>query len=1017
MKKRTLLIIFAFLFFIIITAGEVFAGADNLCPLPKEYKVKLESGGATNGEKDLADPGCRVGESLSKATTGEPKNGSTNASFVVDENANTKWSFRAHPGGVLPKDITGNDQTTSDWKKWEPLSSVYHKITDDMSPKCNKNMSTTATCYTYQGIEKHKWDGTHTWKVNKLFHVYHMDSPTKYGVGQIGYHVGKGESIDDNGGTNEGLGVFDFSYRVPSVPVWYAASSAITITWDWDSTKVEHEWKAHHVPCMNTSCPMCKCILCGHQPWSDCQDENSQNPLYQKPEDQVSCTKWYPDKFWSSQGITEPDAAKSRVQGSKYFDEQGIASSVYSVPDAKFEDDAAGKPVVVARATVRVKDIYNVAHVQIGTKDEKKVTLQAECGKKISEIADKEIVIRIVDNAAHSTKKTVVGNSENTCVDGDWDQTKFKVIFWYEMPLYQYASYIGDKWKDAGGIEKPLIEVAYAPMFVWKKHTLCNNLVEFFNAGDGSTSNTSKVYWYAPTCAERSEDQEYTGSTAGNTGLGNPTHVIYEKTIPVSKLFVSDDDLSNEDIMPWHYAVTSQGDGFGNPPYSKDVTNDLYGYSKDMNGGDIMAKFKYKPMDFTKGKGPLKYFVEVHDCSTKSTGGSKKGEEDKFDCSGGYFKDDKYEQGQLKYNPEVVKYVQYSSSSADVSAGAQIDPTQNPNQPALAEDYKDTPAADYDWKQNPVLTSNLNTDVDGGTEVVKNFQAWGRVEIKDTIKPNIGLKIIDTIRGSIRKVYKINDLTTLACYKDLSSGEGKNWALVDNDKHNYKIRDSAKTPRAPFSLNADSEKLWEFKDVQLLLNTSPNNGRIWEGKDFEGTFPDSMQDSLAPYGTAEDTKLEITHQDMRNDTKKSNFVTWYAHDNIDGQRVKKDSAQIKKEDWYKGLTSLDFDSDNEKTPEFPDDFISKGYSSWLIKDESYTDTSVFDQMYKNGNYFKYPDLSFNNPNRKWDGSALPNGDKEISLAYGVVDQAGNKRKLKLWMYVAPLDMKIITIEKTEKRTE
>lgn len=47
----------------------------------------------------------------------------------------------------------------------------------------------------------------------------------------------------------------------------------------------------------------------------------------------------------------------------------------------------------------------------------------------------------------------------------------------------------------------------------------------------------------------------------------------------VSELFVSDDD-GKEDIMPWHYAKTAQGDNFGNPPYSKDVTNDLYDYCK-----------------------------------------------------------------------------------------------------------------------------------------------------------------------------------------------------------------------------------------------------------------------------------------------------------------------------------------------------------------------------------------------------------------------------------------------------
>lgn len=70
-----------------------------------------------------------------------------------------------------------------------------------------------------------------------------------------------------------------------------------------------------------------------------------------------------------------------------------------------------------------------------------------------------------------------------------------------------------------------------------------------------------------------------------------------------------------------------------------------------------------------------------------------------------------------------------------------------------------------------------------------------------------------------------------------------------------------------------------------------------------------------------------------------------------------------------------FDSDNEKTPEFPDDYINKGYSSWLIKDDTYTDVSVFNQMYKNSNYFKYPEVCFNNPNRKWDGSVLPNGER------------------------------------------
>lgn len=1031
MKNKGMFLFIVALFTIFAASGEVLAGADKLCPLPDEYKVKMDS------EADFADPGTTPpGKALTEVNVNEAKNGSTNASFVIDENAEKTWSFRALPGSVLPEAITGVDSDTNKYEEWQPKHmSGHHYHDDDKSKMTMKVMESTQSCFRKvpgrtQPVE-HYWDQT-GWKVNTVFHVYHMDSPTKYGnCGHIGYQVNKGETRDDSG-AEDGFGEFKFAYRVPSVPIWYAVSSAMTINWDWQGTTVRHGWKAQHPGCCpkyygTVPCPICQgqghCTGCMFVPWQICQQENSlpENQLHEPP-DTVSYKEWYPNQFWDgSPGVEQPNNSKiSGLKGSKHFDEQGISGEAYSVPGNKLkskggQDAQDSKPIVVARATVRVKDLYNVAHVQVGT-SENKATLQAECGKKISEIADKEMVIRIVDNAPHSTKLTVVDNTENTCVDGDWDENKFKVIFWYEMPLYQYASYIGDKWKDAGGVEKPLIEVAYSPMFVWKKHTLCTKLTDFFNTTDGSTSNTSKVYWY-----NNEEHVEYQLGGGKGQDLGNPIYVIYEKKIPVSKLFVSDDDPT-EDIMPWHYATTALGDGFGNPPYSKDVSNDLYGYSKDNGGGDIMGKFKYKPMDFTKGKGHLKYFVEVHDCSTLTKGGALKSDEQKFDCSGTYFKEDKYEQGQLKYNPEVVKYMQYSSSSADVSPGAQIDPTQSPNQNALPEDYQDYTK---EWDKNTVLTNNLNTDVDGGTEVVKNFQAFGRVEIKDTIKPNVGLKIMDTVRGSIRKVYKINDLTTLACYKDLSSSEGKNWALVDNDKHNYKIKASAKTPRAPFALNDDAEKLWEFKDVQLLVSTSPNNGRIWEGKDFEGTFPDSMQDSLAPYGTAEDTKLEITHQDMRNDVKKSNFVTWFAHDNIDGQRVNKDSAQVKKggspykgdDFWYKGVTSMDFDAETEKNPQFPDDFINKGYSSWLIKDESYVDSAVFDQMYKNGNYFKYPDLSFNNPNRKWDGSALPNGDKEISVAYGVMDQAGNKRKLKLWMYVAPLDMKIMTIEKNEKRTE
>ncbi len=986
MNNKTLLFLTMVFIILLTAAGEVFAGAEELCPLPKEYKVEMD-----NQTKENADPGCGIGDSTHQKNVPDGGlNGTQQAKFVIDEDVKHKFGFKAFPGNLLPSQIEGCDSTThAEYLKWMPNEPDYHPNELDKS-KTGKTMADHPECYdwlkiTEQGV---KWPNGQGWKVNTVHHTYHMDSPTKYGdCGCIGYNYNSAgsmsESLSDGGA--DGKSLFDYAYAEPSVPLWFVSSSVLSITWDWNYQYV-HGWIVHHVDIEPPppDGPDGICDNCGTPMAAE-----PNGPYDTDPKNcQGNVTNWPPSMFYTD--IQDPSVAEARKGQPLYYAENGVPGTIYSTPSENFT--LPNEPAVVARATIRVKDTSNVAHAQIGLENGNTNLLKGECGKKLSETNTEKMVIRIVDNAVHATKSTVVDAGEKTCVDGDWDENNFKVIFWYEMPLYQYASYLGDKWKDAGGVEKPLIEVVYSPMFVWKKHTLCTKLSDFFQGESKSTS-----YYHNHT----------------ENGGKNPVYIIYEKKISIADLFKSDDS-GKEDILPWHYAATSMGDGFGNPPYSKDISNDLYDYSKDMNNGSIIAKFKYKPMNFTKGKGPLKYFLEVRDGSTLTKGGARKSEEEKFDCSETYFKNDKYEQGQLKYNPEIIKYMQYSSSSADLSPGAQIDPTQNPNQNALAEEYDKTTKV---WTENPNIKNPLNANVDGAAEIVKNFQAWGRVEIKDTIKPNVGLKIIDTIRGTIRKVYKINDLTTLACYKDLISGEGKNWALVDNDKHNFKLVETHKEPRAPFSANDDNEKLWEFKDVSLLTSTSPDSGRIWEGKDFEGTFPDAMKDSMAPYGTAEDTKLEITHQDLRNDTKKSNFVTWFAHDNIDGQRVKKDTNQIKKEDWYKGVTSLDFESENEKNPEFPDNFISKGYSSWLIKDETYTDVSVFNQMYKNGNYFKYPDLSFNNPNCKWDGTALPNGDKEISAAYGVIDQAGNKRKLKLWFYVGPLDMKIITIEKNEKRTK
>ena len=1024
MKNKTLLVIFSFLFLIFIAAGDVWADADGLCPLPKEYKVFCKDADEKpNGDTapNVGGESKKMGDCLHKDNVSdlEPV-AETAASFVVQEDKAYNYDFVCTGANgdknvsTLSKDQF--DSTTQQQQfEWQPSHDGNH---NPASQAGDDGMPLAIPHYKIKGPkqEGHEWTSP-GWKIDHISYVYHMDSPQKYGVcGQIGYNpfesrLAPGEGYAQNDVTQPSKN--SFSYFVPSVPINYVVSSALSIRWRWKSSLV-HTWElaTSHVPDKSGTCTLCR------RKATDTSDKKAV-PMNVDVE-------WGPKEICSD--IETPDVATGRLDKSgNYYDEDGVGKEeVYKSPAKKF--DKPEQPCVVARATVRVKDMYNIAHVQTGyvlDTDGNTNLIKSECGKKISEMPgmkEKQIVIRIVDNCVHATIDTVITNKEKNCKDGKWKDGNFKVTLWYEVPLYQYCSYLSGKWKDNNGEDHDINDVVYSPMFVWKKHKTWNSLSEFLEK-----DATSLTY---------GSDKENERLAMDKQTEINPKIIIYEKKIKISDWFTAE-GASQEEIMPWHYAYTSQGDSFGNPPYVQGVENKNFGKCLDLGDKSIVKIFKYPPIKFIKGKGPLKYFVEVHDGSELTYGGGNTSDEKEFNCKGVYFRENDYKQGQLVYNPEVYKYIQYSKGAKDIKLDKEadqnddIDPTAMAagDQPCLSESYSGIgDDIQPGWMTCSAVTNLLNPNVGDAASVVKNFQAWGMVRIDDTIRPNVGLKIIDTVRGTVRKVYKINDNSTLVCYNTLIKKAGNKWALLDQEKNacNYYLATSAKSPRAPFTLDEkktlNNEKIWEFKDVQLLISTS-DNSKIWEGKDYVGTA-DKMEDSLAPYGTAEDTKLDLTHQDLKNNNK-SNFVIWYAHDNIDGQRVK-DGTNVVTDDWYKGVTAFDFNKsfDNESNSsiplpnkEFADDYINKGYTSWIITDKTYTSDSVFNQMYKNGSYFRYPDVSFNNPNRKWDGSALPNGDQEISVAYGVIDKAGNTRKFKLWFYVAPLDMKIQTLEKHEQRKE
>jgi len=980
--------------------------------------------------KPEANPGCRMGKSLSDENlSSEPKNASTSASFVINEEDTKTYSFKAYGEGTSKspdemKDAGDTDNTTgTNYLNWQPVDTTYHKHEQDKHAVCGCLMN-NISCYKWNGPLSENgvvWgNGCKGWEVNRQFFVYHFDSPTFYGLlGQIGendYNENK-----ETGPPNDPQATYNFTYFVPSVPIWYSISSGLSFTWDWKG-QWQHGWKVTHGADAYKNQGKCKpkgsikkrdglCDVCGHpvkeiETWTD-----PKNP-------DKDTTNWDPGRVYTE--IQTPKVATDR-QGKPEtgFDNEGIASQVYS---DKQSFDLPDKPAVIARATVRVKDIRNVAHVQTGLKSGNMKIMQTECGKKYSEPVDEEITIRFLDNAPHATQSTIGNEGGERCVsiDGDWEDKQFQAIFWYESPLYQYTSYHADTWTNQVGKENKVTEILYSPMFVWKKGKVWNSLYKFLTDRN-STSDNTKVY--------------------GNGGFGecpekgrpNPRVIVYEKTFKASYLMKSQ-DASEIEMAPWHYARTSLGDAFGNPPYDEKAVNDLFGKFEytDSKGRQVAfpgaeIKFKYQPINFSKGKGPLKYFVEVRDGSRLTKGGGK--EEQNFDCAGRHFVENTYTQGQIYFNPKKVKYICKSSDADELNPPGPYDPTSVPSDEkfCLSDNYPDDPLQ-TGWKECKGVKPVLFNNGDGDAKILDHFQTWGMIDVVDKIRPNVGLRIVDTVKGTIRRVYRLNDNRTLKCYGELMTNPGSNWAVLDqNEKFNYILPKYSTKPRPPFSLNGDSQndRIWVFNELGGLLSSNAD-GKIWEGKP---SLDDN--DSMMPYGTSEDTKLEVSHQDLRDSAGRADFVPYYANDNIDGQRVMSTGQQALFNNapadkyWYKGVSAFDFNvnelsvTSGTKAPAYPDHYINKGLTSWQIKDETYPNydsNPVFEKMYKNGDYFIYPHLTFNNPNCKWTGEDL-NGKKEISVAYGVRDREGNVRKFKLFFYVAPLDMKINTLENKQQRTE
>ena len=1026
-------------FMLLLSPGAVRAqssSAEGFCPLPIKYLVAMDGQIANNNSPTYCQMDNKVGQVTYAIRVNGPLPTTLNAQFLINEDTKHEFAFVAvsasaykeFPGNIKKNDpdlttIAGDEALL----KWMPSTRVHHKLDDDISP-AGQPMNKHRKCYTFMGfkdpelddairenvdnltVEGFLWDEQiqwseaegmasvsnplfNGWRLNDLAFAYHMDSPVLYGrYGNMCY--GNGESLD-----KLGMMPFFFTYFVPSVPLYYAASSALSMKWDWPY-EYSHYWQYEHVM------PGDSCIYCGLSHGAAISStppefggQLGKKEYWTKPK-KIKSLGWNANKFYSPNSeIQDASVADARKGSPLCLDLNGIPAKLYG---DKVNFTMPNEPVVIAYSTIRVTDTSNVAHAQIGLEKEDSNILKAECGKKISETTgDKIMVIRIIDNAPHAHKLPVCEVGEKEDPQGGWSDNNFRVIFWYEMPSYQFVSFQNGFLLSESGLQKPLIEIAYSPMFVWRKKTW-NSLSDFLSKNDGSISNQSYAY----------SNGYYTDTIAID-----PAFIVYEKKIPISCLF-ADDKFRREDIIPFHYAKTSLGDMFGNPPYSKNRTNDMTSfYYTDSNGSKVNDSFKHQPIYFTKGKGPLKYFVEARDGSGNGSG--RKLEEKSLNCNETYFKEGDYLQGQLKFNPDAIKYITYSNSTSPLTAGDKIDPCLSSDY-CLSEDYaisnrniegyvKDN--IQTLWKTNSDILKCLNINIGPSNEIIDKFQAWGKVEIEDKIKPNLGLKIINSISQKIRIVTKINDYMSLPFYNQLISSAGNTIDTINEHNYDFFIK-AAKKPGPPFS---NDENLWEFKDIKSLTDNSPE-AIIHKGRDYIGSSDqpnEELSNSLDPYGDGEDVELIISHQDLRNDPKRINLAQYYANDNIDGQRFIYSGTEVRTTDWYKGVTST-------REPEFPDNMINKGYTSLEIVDETYPDyksNTVFNMNYKNGLFYKYPHISFKNPNVKWTGDSLDGNEppKEISLSYAIKDQNNNSRALKLYFYIAPVELNIQTIEKKEKR--
>ncbi len=978
------------------------AAITGACPFPTEIKIKIN--GTSYGYDEIV---------------------------VIDEDTPMNVEFVAVPfaGNSANKD-TGSeipltsfvpgalDSSTTNPKDWQPTHAANHV--------CERPSPVDRSCWTPAGGDSNIGD-SHQWSANSAAGIGWKINEVKFWYNTDFFKIG-----NNNNETANNFTPFTYTYSVPSVPDAYIFYAWMSMRWEWDCT-LKHKWihsgyvdnqggpnDSEGNPTGNGKCDICNSTAGpGDALEIPCNFPKYINtPLSQGISSNGSI-------LWDNSQIQNGDGG---IPGKRqnYLNYRNNPPNGLGPLSDGVHPGVVGK-VLTVRVRVVVRDKKNIAHVQTGFSGDN--ILKAQNGQKVSGTDDhKKLTVRFVDNNPNATAAKLTGGSSimplsQLPASAGCKDENFKMIFWYEWPIYQYSSHKLFEYFDkdpATGADVPpkhnFCSIIYSPMFVWKKGKVWTKLSDFINDTNNSSSPPYRLFKEG---AEVTENADF---------------IVYEGTFPLSYLFTSA-DTSKEDIVGWHYAKTSWGDPFGNPAYDKDKdASSLYNTYKP-NGKELKDFFKYPPINFKNGKGPLKYFFEIRDAS--GNGGGK--DETNFNCNETYFSDfagdaqKAYTHPQLRFNSDSVKYI-VKSAAADLSnplntTGSQISTIDLPGGDSsycASEDYADDPIQSK-WKDCAYIKQVLNPNVESPNDKILNYyQAWGKIEIEDKIKPNIGIYIQNTVKHNTRRIYMEDGIETLhyrgAASKldqftrsNLDSNPERQMAIIDKaDKYNYTLLPDTYNPNPNPPANSAGNFDVPFDDLrdEWVFDQIPKNA---DGKLFEGD--ELNQDTKKEgYGFGKDIQLIVKHQDLCEESKKAYFVPYYAYDNIDGQRIPDKAGQnFVLDDWYKGVASDNNTHNTPNNPVFANNMINLGFVTWAIKDENY-DQATSDSIYKVGSYYMYPKLTVSNVNCDWDCSPL-NGGKEITLSYAVIDKNKNHRKIRMNLFVAPTDMSIVTIEKHEKRME